>query len=88
MSYADLPRYWMVPLGRFLRHPQLEQLIWPNGLPEGEYLGEFYHVSQQHANASLIALLVGDCEVKHINRTELTFPRWLRSRAGDHLEHK
>lgn len=81
MSYENLPRYWMVPRGQFDRHPQLERLIWPDGLPEDEYLGEFYHVSHQHPNSSLIALLVGDSEVKHINRAELTFPRWLQNRV-------
>lgn len=82
MSYDSLPAYWMVPQRLFDEHSQLEALIWPQGLPPDEYLGEFYHVSHGHPNAVFLAVMLSDCETRRINRSELTFPRWLRSRAG------
>lgn len=83
MSYDSLPRYWMVPRRMFELHPQLEQLIWPQGLSPDEYIGEFYHVRHSHPNSTFLALLLADCQVRNINRADLTFPRWLKSRVGD-----
>lgn len=82
MSYDTLPAYWMIPRRLFQEHDGLVELVWPQGLPEDEYIGEFYHVSQGHENAAFIALIAGHCETRRINRTEVTFPRWLKSRAG------
>ena len=70
-----------MPRGVFNQHTNLESLIWPEGLPPDQHLGEFIHVSQQHPNAAFLGVLLADCTVNRIRRTELTFPVWRLSQV-------
>lgn len=81
MSYYELPRYWYITGKHIKQNPNLIELIWPLGLPETEYVGEFYHISHQHPNASFLALLLADQQVKYINRNDVIFPAWNKARA-------
>jgi len=81
MNYYDMPKYWFITKKFLNQHPNVVDLIWPQGLSPDEYLGEFYHVSHTHPNASFLALLLSECETKHINRNEMYFPTWNRARA-------
>jgi len=78
VSYYTQPRYWLVSRAFLQQHPNVEKLIWPNGFDSvDEHLGEFYHVSHTHPNATLLQLALLDCEIRYISgRSELYFPRW------------